>query len=64
MPVARPETITPRRSDQELPDQRLDQLRLRGIEEIVDDIQAALNEFAAVAEALEAAKSARQKETT
>ncbi|MGB6225798.1 MAG: hypothetical protein WBF76_10675, partial [Pseudonocardiaceae bacterium] len=32
--------------------------------EIVDDIQAALNEFAAVAEALEAAKSARQKETT
>jgi hypothetical protein len=32
-------------------------------QEIVDDLQAALNEFAAVAEALEAAKVARQKGT-
>ncbi len=33
-------------------------------QEIVDDLQAALNEFAAVAEALEAAKAARQEGTT
>jgi type I restriction enzyme M protein len=33
-------------------------------QEIVDDLQAALNEFAAVAEALEAAKAARQERTT
>jgi len=32
-------------------------------QEIVDDLQAALNEFAAVAEALEAAKTARQEGT-
>ncbi|MGH3932834.1 MAG: HsdM family class I SAM-dependent methyltransferase, partial [Pseudonocardiaceae bacterium] len=32
-------------------------------QEIVDDLQAALNEFAAVAEALEAAKAARQEGT-
>lgn len=34
------------------------------VTEIVDDLQAALNEFAAVAEALEAAKAARQEEMT
>ncbi|MGH3812329.1 MAG: HsdM family class I SAM-dependent methyltransferase, partial [Pseudonocardiaceae bacterium] len=33
-------------------------------QEIVEDLQAALNEFAAVAEALEAAKAARQEGTT
>jgi len=33
-------------------------------QEIVEDLQAALNEFAAVTEALEAAKSARQEGTT
>ena len=33
-------------------------------QEIVDDLQAALNEFAAVAEALEAAKAAREEGTT
>ena len=33
-------------------------------QEIVDDLHAALNEFAAVAEALEAAKATRQEDTT